>query len=36
MALSSEGNLSPNQLGQLGQQYHSEECDEVGMWFISF
>ncbi|XP_052464888.1 uncharacterized protein LOC128021616 isoform X1 [Carassius gibelio] len=26
--LSSEGNLSPNQLWQLGQQYHSEECDE--------
>ncbi|XP_057676532.1 uncharacterized protein LOC130906330 isoform X3 [Corythoichthys intestinalis] len=26
--LRTEGNLSPNQLWQLGQQYHSQECDE--------
>nr|XP_029131207.1 uncharacterized protein LOC114917255 [Labrus bergylta] len=26
--LSTEGNLSPNQLWHLGQEYHSQECDQ--------
>lgn len=30
--LSTEGNLSPNQLWYLGQQHHSQECDDqVGL-----